>query len=760
MSQEFDSLRISPSIISSELDTVIRADSTLYDSIVQPIRKSDIETTINYTAQDSIRFNSQTQEVFMFGDTYIDYGEITLEAERIDVNWNIRTIHASYITDTTGKAIGKPVYSDGSDIYGTDEIIYNFKNRRALIKGVVTQKDEAFMHGKDVKKNSEDELFIKQASYTTCNLAEPHFEIRSSQLKVIPGNKVISGPFNLRFGDLPTPLFFPFGMFPQPKKKVSGIIFPSYGEETRRGFFLRNGGYYFAINDYVDARISGDIYSKGSNSVNFTSNYYKRYVARGTLNFSYSKSISDDIENPIETNDYWLRYNHNPQSKGSSSISASISAGTSSYNSNNNLLNEDFSRSINSSFTSNVSYRNSLPRTPFNMSLNLRHNQNLQTKIVNLTTPDFTLNMNRIYPLKNVVKSSRSPLAKLNFSHNFSSKFEINNNKIRMPSRIEISNSNPLADSIIPFKEENFDIILARSKFGGQHNIPISTSVTLLKYFTLSPSFNYRELWYMRELQYTYLPEVNKVRIDTLQGFSRAGSWSSGASLNTRIFGSIFFKKGKIKAIRHVMTPSVSFSYRPDFSSTKYGVYKEVQTDEDGATTTLSKYEGFLFGSPQGSESKTLGFSLTNNLEMKIASKKDTITGVEKIKIFDNLGMSSGYNIAADSFKLGNINLNARTSFFEGKISLNFTGTIDPYEYILLSESIRSDGSRNVSQRRVDRYSWNAGNGLGNFSNMNVSISMNFRPKVNRVTQNRVQSGTASLMYLSKAMGYYLLMIM
>ncbi|MBC6410076.1 MAG: LPS-assembly protein LptD [Ekhidna sp.] len=742
-SQDTDSLQINVPD-SLRLATTFQSDSIQRDSTISPQRRSDIETTINYDSKDSIRFNAQSQKVFMYGESYIDYGDITLEAERTEVDWSTRIIHASYITDSTGSAIGKPVYTDGPDVYATDDIIYNFRTRRALIKGVVTQQDEAFMHGEDVKKNSRDELFIKGASYTTCDLAEPHFEIKSNKLKVIPGNKVVSGPFNLRFRDLPTPLFFAFGMFPQPKKKASGIVFPSYGEENRRGFFLREGGYYFAINDYIDARITGDIYSKGGNALNFTSNYYKRYAYRGTFNFSYTKTVTDNVENPLETNDYWARWNHSPQSKGNSSISASVSAGTSTYNSNNNLINQDFSRSINSQFASNISYRNSLPRTPFNMSLNLRHSQNLQTRIVNLTLPDFTLNMNRIYPFKKLIKSSKSPLAKLNFSHNFVSRNEINNGPINEPSGFTIANSNPLADSTLAFKSENFDAILERSKVGGQHTIPISTSLTVLKYFTLNPSFNYRELWYTKELDYTFIPEENAVRVDTVDGFSRAGSWTSSASLNTRVYGYVAFNKGKVQAIRHVMTPSVSFSYSPDFSDPKYGVYKEVQIDttstNENNTRVLSKYQGFIFGSPPGGESKTLGFSLSNNLEMKVVSRKDTITGSKKIKIFDNLGMSTGYNLAADSFKLSNINFNARTSLFENKVSVNFTGTLDPYEYLLISERFNPDGSRNVTQRRRDRYTWNNGNGLGNLSNMNISVGINLRPKKKK-DQTRDQTG-------------------
>ncbi|MEM0939451.1 MAG: putative LPS assembly protein LptD [Bacteroidota bacterium] len=739
-SQEVDSLATDSTSLLIMNDT-IPLDSTIAEvdtTKSDTSYASDVETTINYNARDSLYFDVKSQELFLYGETHIDYGEVTLEAERTDVNWSRRTIHAKFRSDSLGKQIGKPVYSDGKDVYATDDIIYNFKTSRALIRGVVTEQDGAFMHGTDVKKNSQDELFIKGASYTTCNLEEPHFEIKSTRLKVIPGNKVVSGPFNMRFRDLPTPLFFPFGMFPQPKEKSSGIIFPSYGEERRRGFFLRDAGYYFAINDYIDARVTGDIYSKGGNALSINSNYFKRYTYRGTLNFSYTRTVTDELESGLETNDYRIRWNHSPQSKGNSSFSASVNAATQSYNQNNNLVVEDFSQSINSQLSSNLSYRNSLSGSPFNMSLNVRHNQNLRTEIVNLTVPDFTLNMNRIYPFKNLVKSSRSPLSKLNFSHNFVARYEVTNAPINDGafSSFTIANEDPLADSVLSFNVDNLDLILDRSKLGGRHNVPISTSMNVLKYFTLSPSFNYEELWYMQELDYTFIEEENAVRIDTVEGFSRAGSWSTGASLNTRLYGYVGFGDGKIQAIRHVMTPSVSFSFSPDFSDPRYGVYREVQTDTSGTTRILSRYEGFVFGSPRGGESKTLSFSVSNNLEMKVASKKDTVSGTKKIKLLDNLGLSSGYNLAADSFKLSNISVNARTSFFNNNISLNFTGTLDPYEYLLISESTGSDGSRTVQQRRLDRYTWNNGNGIGRLTNMNVSVGMNLSPRGSRSSNN------------------------
>lgn len=743
--QEIDSLGANLNESKIIGDSLIVADSVATDSTRQTPqqKRSDVETTINYHARDSLFFNVKSRELFLYGETHIDYGSVALDAERTDVDWNKRTLKARYTTDSTGKKIGKPVFTDGPDTYVTDDITYNFKTERAAIKGVITEQDGGFMHGEDVKKNSDDELFIRGAQYTTCNLEDPHFAIRSTKLKVIPNNKVVSGPFNMRFRDVPTPLFFPFGMFPQPKEKSSGVIVPSYGEERRRGFFLRNGGYYFAFSDYVDLRLTGDLYSKGGNAVNAVSNYFKRYSFRGTFNFSYVNSVSDEVENPLQTKDYSLRWNHTPESRGNSSFSASVNASTSSYNQNNNLVVQDFNRSINSQLASSISYRKIFAGTPFNMSTNLRHSQNLSTGIVNLTLPDLTVNMNRIYPLKGVSKSTNSPLTKLNFSHNFVAKNELSNNSVRKPN-FEVVNRGSRSDSVITFNSNNLNEIFRRSQLGGKHTIPISTSMSILKYFTINPSFNYQELWYTKELQYEYLEEENGVRIDTVDGFSRAGSWSTGASLNTRVYGTAFFKKGKIQAIRHVMTPSISFSYSPDFSDPKYGVYQDLKIDSLGNTQRVSKYEGFAYGSPSGGESKTLGFSLSNNIEIKVASKKDTVNGFKKIKLFDNLGLSSGYNLAADSFKLSNINVNARTSFLDGKISLNFTGTIDPYEYLLISETVNPRGVRSVNQRRLDRYTWNNGNGLGQLSSMTTSISLNLSPKGSR-NQNSGNNQTGSL---------------
>ena len=735
-----------PDSLASLPDT-IASDSLKTSKSPKP--KGDIETTINYNAKDSMFYDLENKKIFMYQEAHIDYGDIVLEANRTTVDWNMRTIQAEFATDSTGKKVGKPVFTQQGDTYETDNILYNFKTRRAIIKGVVTEQEGAFMHGEDVKMNEEKEMFIRRAKYTTCNLGHPHFFIESEKLKVIPGNKVVSGPFNLKFREIPTPFWFPFGMFPQPRKKATGIVFPSYGEEKQRGFFLRDGGYYLTFSDYMDLRLTGDIYSKGGHGLQANMNYRKRYSYSGSFNFSYNKSIIDNIEDPVETNDFWVRWSHRPETRGNSSFGASVSAGTSTYNSNNNLVNQDFSRSINSQFSSSVSYSQRFQRIPVNMSANLRHNQNIQTGIMSMTLPDYTMNVNRIYPFKNIVKNQKNPLAKISLSHNFAAKNEVTNAPVTSLGNLNIVNEDESNLDTLDFNLDNFGRLYKRAKIGGRHSIPVSTSFNMFNYITVSPSFNYTEIWYTRELDFSYDEELQGLRIDTLEGFSRTGYWTSGASMNTRFYGTVTFpgKDRKIQAIRHVVTPSVSFSYNPDFSE-RSGVFKEVQIDSLGNTRRLSKYESFAYGSPPSGESRTISFSLQNNLEMKVRDDKDSTQAYKKVKIFENLSMSTGYNLAAEEFKLSNINWNTRTSLFKNKVNVNLSGTIDPYVYNLINETVNPvTGVRTVQQERIDRYAWNNGQGLGNLSRLSTSIGFSLNSKSGKGsqqpdTQDQFETGT------------------
>ncbi len=709
----------------------MQVDTTSNNEMDSTIQKSEIETTINYSAKDSIFYDLKSQKIKLYGNSKIDYGEINLEAYEILVNWNDKTLDANYLTDSTGKKIGKPIFSEGNQSYETDKITYNFDSRKAKIKGIVTQLDDAYMQGEDVKKNEEDELFISHAMYTTCNLEEPHFHISSGKIKVIPGKKVVSGPFHLKFGDVPTPLGFIFGMFPQPKKKVSGLIMPNYGEEKRRGFYLRDGGYYFAVNDHIDLRLTGDVYSKGSYGMTLGSSYKKRYSYSGNLRFNYNKSKLGDFENPSTSNDFSFSWSHTPDAKGKSSrFSSSVNFQTNSYNQNKNLVYSDFNESINAQFNSNISYTKTFKGSPFNLSANLRHSQNVQTKKVNLTLPDVSYNMSRIYPFKNLGKLGKTALGKISISHRFNGKIELTNGSVgNSLSGLNILNSSNNFSEQIDFNMDNLNSIIDRSKIGGKHTIPISTSFNLLKYFTVSPSVNYNEIWYFKKLSYNYNELEDGIEIDTTNSFQRAWSYSSAFALSTRIYGTVFFKKGKIKAIRHVISPEISMSFSPDFTKPKFGYYENVQINSEGDTKLLSKYENFLFGSPRIGSSASMNFYIGNNLEMKVVDKNDTISGTRKIKIFDNLSFSSSYNFLADSFRLAPIRFSTRTSFFKRLINLSVSGNIDPYTFKLDSISENSSGIKNVYQRRVDELAYKNNQGIGSLAYINMSLGFRFSAK-------------------------------
>ena len=716
---------------SDSLLSLMQVDTTANNEMDSIIQKSEIETTINYSAKDSIFYDLKSQKIKLYGNSKIDYGEINLEAYEILVNWNDKTLDANYLTDSTGKKIGKPIFSEGNQSYETDKITYNFDSRKAKIKGIVTQLDDAYMQGEDVKKNEEDELFISHAMYTTCNLEEPHFHISSGKIKVIPGKKVVSGPFHLKFGDVPTPLGFIFGMFPQPKKKVSGLIMPNYGEEKRRGFYLRDGGYYFAVNDHIDLRLTGDVYSKGSYGMTLGSSYKKRYSYSGNLRFNYNKSKLGDFENPSTSNDFSFSWSHTPDAKGKSSrFSSSVNFQTNSYNQNKNLVYSDFNESINAQFNSNISYTKTFKGSPFNLSANLRHSQNVQTKKVNLTLPDVSYNMSRIYPFKNLGKLGKTALGKISISHRFNGKIELTNGSVgNSLSGLNILNSSNNFSEQIDFNMDNLNSIIDRSKIGGKHTIPISTSFNLLKYFTVSPSVNYNEIWYFKKLSYNYNELEDGIEIDTTNSFQRAWSYSSAFALSTRIYGTVFFKKGKIKAIRHVISPEISMSFSPDFTKPKFGYYENVQINSEGDTKLLSKYENFLFGSPRIGSSASMNFYIGNNLEMKVVDKNDTISGTRKIKIFDNLSFSSSYNFLADSFRLAPVRFSTRTSFFKRLINLSVSGNIDPYTFKLDSISENSSGIKNVYQRRVDELAYKNNQGIGSLAYINMSLGFRFSAK-------------------------------
>jgi hypothetical protein len=698
--------------------------------------KGDIETTINYNAKDSIIFDAINRIVYLYGGAYIVYGDIKLEAARITIDWNSSTLAAVGVTDSLGKEVGKPVFTQGADTYVTDNIRYNFKTRKALIRGVVTQQEEAYIHGDFVKRDANNNLYIHGARYTTCNLEHPHFYIQAGKLKALPGDKIIAGPFHLKIADISTPLGFLFGMFPAPQKRVSGIIIPTYGEENRRGFFLRDGGYYLAISDYLDLAVTGEAYTLGSRGFQVASNYRKRYSYAGNFSLRYNRqNLGQEGEENL-SRDFWISWAHNPQSKGAGRFSASVNAGTSSFTNNNPSLN-NFERNLNQQFSSNISYSNSLPGTPFNLSARASLVQDVVRNTADLLLPEVGLTMQRQYPAQWFGRSGRSWWEQINFSYTGTATNRINNRAA--PTTIggfRIAGVAPtdVPQEPLPLNAQNFGTLFRRANNGVRHAIPVSTSLNLLNHFTLTPSFNYQEVWNFRRLQFAdFTEEAGGVQVDTLGGFSRASSWNLNAGLNTKFYGFFYFNKKnpnpKVQAIRHMVIPTVGFSYAPDFGGEQYGNYQNVIVGRDPAGNVIERqfsiFQGFAYDVPQSGRQGSITFNLSNNLEMKVREKGDTATTYKKVPLLERLNFSSSYNMLRDSLKLAPISISGNTSFFNNLVSVNFGGTLNPYMYRIDSTFRNSREEQIIVQSQVDRLAIANGGGLGRLEMVNVGISTN-----------------------------------
>lgn len=724
---------------------IIAPDSTLrsfldnelaLDSIkpIPVIPVGDIKTTVHYRSGDSLTINMITKDVKMFGAANINYSPITITAEEITVNWQDNLMMAEGKVDSTGRKYGTPIFLNGAETYETDEIKYNFKTEKAAIKGLVTTQGDGFIHADQVFKNAQGELFNKTTLYTTCNLAHPHYSIKARKVKVIPGKVMISGPFNMIVNDVPLPLGFFFGIFPDQQHRNSGIIFPTFGEETRRGFYLRQGGYYFAINDYINLDLTGDIYTRGGWAVRATSAYNKRYSFRGNILFNFTK-LRTENESTLETtesNDFRFSWAHTPISKGTGRFSASVDLASSSYSDNNILANPIDQTKTN--LSSRVNYSKSFTGTPISLGVSASFNQNLNTKLANIVLPDFNLNVQNIYPFKKQGSSGRAWYEKIVFRYSMNASNKITNRIITAD-----------GDSIVELNAETLPLLIKQGSNGFNHQIPISTSLSLFKHFKLNPSLNYQERWYFKKLDYSYDEESQKIVTDTINGFTAVRSYQAAVGITSIIYGTVFFKREYgVQAIRHQMIPSISYSYRPDFGDPKFDYFQEVQSDNLGNTRTLSRYAGFVYGSPGRGKSSNIGFSLTNTLEMKFRNRKDTTGKAEKIILLRNFGLSTGYNLAVDSFQLAPISINASTNIFDNKplgksatttgFNINFRGTIDPYLYVL--DSITGEGTTQVvHQRRLNQFAFNNGQGLGQFSSFNISISTGFRAKTKGSTQ-------------------------
>jgi lipopolysaccharide assembly outer membrane protein LptD (OstA) len=660
------------------INKVFGSDLVLSPDSVIPQKKAPVLTEkVEYNAQDSMRFDIQSQKVFLYGDATVNYGTVELKAAYIVFDLKNNELYAKGVLDTNDNYIGRPYFEDAGQGFVSDSIKYNFKSQKGKIHKAVAQEGEGFIHGAQIKKVSDDVMYIKDGKYTTCNLDhDPHFAIESKKLKLIKDDKIITGAAWLTVADVPTPLVLPFGYFPTKKGRSSGIILPTYGDSPRLGFFLNNGGYYWGINDQLTAAFTGDIYTRGSYALRSTLDYKTRYKRNGRLTLQYSnfkQGLNGDVYGTkVQAPDYsesknvfvvW-RHQQDPKKNPKSNFSADVNAGSvSNFRNNINSTSNDF---LTNTFKSNILYNRSFNvlGKASNLTLNASHDQNTRDSVINLTLPSANFAINRFYPFKKMVKTG-SNLGRIGISYNTSF---LN----RMTTK-EDSNF---------FRSEKLQEILQSSRNGFRQNIPISASQKIFKYVTLSENFNYTGYGYLKTFQENWdTNSTNNLNIDTISGFDYFDSWNMSANLSTRYYMMYTYgSNSKIQAIRHTLTPTAGFSYLPESNKDYFSEY--YRYDAEGNLQDTIEYSRFtrgIYGGPRaGDKQGNINFSLQNNIEMKVATPKDSVNTSKKIKLLENLSLSSSYNVFADSLNLAPVSINAWTTLFKN-FTVRFTSRLDPY---------------------------------------------------------------------------------
>jgi hypothetical protein len=695
-----DSIRVSvPAPASPSDTTIVKKKNKLLDAEVK------------YNSKDSIRFEVNNKKLFLYDEAKVDYQDISLKSAYIELDLNKKIVFAKGAADSSGIIKGNPVFDDKGQSFESKQMSYNFETKKGLIKDVITKEGDSYVHGKSVKKMDNDELYIKGGKYTTCDNPEPHFHIQSSKLKIIPNNKIISGPAYVAVENVPTPLALPFALFPNKQGQTSGIILPLYGESPRLGFFLTNGGYYMNISEYMDLALTGDIYSKGSWAGGGSTNYKKRYKYQGNFNARYSnikigeswlKDYKNDRgENPFfeDNKDFLIQWRHtqDPKARPNSIFSADVNAGTSRYN-QLNALSTGSGNFLTNTLQSNVSYSKSWPGKPYNLSVSARHSQNTLARDMTVMLPEAAFTVNRIFPFKRQVQvGSQKWYEKIGVTYSNSTRNEL------------------ITKDSLFWDRNNIN----RLRNGMMHNFETSTSYRALKHFTINPRITYVDRWNIQTIEKRYSEESNNFITDTVVGFRRVGEYNASTNVTTILYGMYQFKRGPVQAVRHVLTPSVGFTFRPDFDTRVFGYY-----GQNGTLASYSPYEIGAFGMPGSGNQGLINFNLINNLEMKVKSPKDSLTGFKKVKIFENISFSANHNIFAEEFKWSMIDVSGRTQLMN-HVDLLFNGRFDPY--VLNEDSIPV---------RINRLEILDNKRLGRFTDGRLAVNFSLRSRENRQPLN------------------------
>lgn len=703
----------------------LRYDSTAIDTTAADSakRKPGIDAPVDYECTDSLVYDAETRLVHLYGKAQVKYMDMTLNAAKITMNMDSSMVRASGERDTAGILQDKPAYSQGSDNYHSELMAFNFKTKKGYITNVETTQGDGFMQSQHSKRAADGTLYLEHAKYTTCDAKHPHFYLALSRAKVRPGKESVFGPAYLVVADVPLPLAVPYGFFPFNKKYSSGFIMPSYGDETSRGFYLRDGGYYFAINDYMDFKALGEIYTKGSWGLSAETNYRKRYRYNGNFYISFLRTVDGEKNMPdyAVTKSLKVQWTHSKDAKASpnTTFSARVNFASENYERSNLESMYNPLAYTQSTRASSVSFSHTFPSIGLNIAGSTNLTQSLRNSSVSMTLPDLSISLNRFYPFRRKHQAGKE----------------------RWYEKISMSYTGSLSNSINTKEDKLFKSNLVKDwRNGMQHRIPIDATFQVFKYINISPQFSLRDIMYTNRVMRSWDETTQKEVADTTYGFYNLYDWSLGVSANTTLYG--FYKPwrklfgDKIIAVRHVFKPSVSFSYAPDFTSSHYGYQRTyVKTDANGevSTVTYSPYSGGIYSYPSGTKQGMITMSVSNNVEMKVKSDRDT-TGERKISIIDELYGALSYNMAAETRPWSNLNTRIRL-----KLTKNYTfsmaAVFATYAYAF---------DKNGRVVTSDRTEWSYGR-FGRFQGMSQNLSYTFNNEtLSKLFSRRSDRSTAS----------------
>lgn len=659
------------SVRSQTADSItVAADSARKGGYLVPLSKDAVTEIVSYKAADSVAIDLESKKAFLYREGEIDFEDMNLKADAVVLDFNSQRLHANGVVDSAGKYQGRPVFKQGESEYNADTLMYNYKSGKGLIYGVITQEGDGFLHGDKIKKINDSVMYLSSGQYTTCNYAHPHFAINFTESKLIANDKILTGPAYVSIEDVPTPLALPFAFFPLAHDRSSGILLPSYGWMNGRGYYLKDGGYYFAINDFVDLALLGELYTNLSWALEAQSNYYRRYKYKGNFDIRYGVTktgIRGDTNTYNKYGDFKVTWRHDQDAKANPNSRFSANVNLISRNYNRNTTNSaDY---FNSTTTSSVSYTTSLGSW-FNLALSARESYNIQTGLMNIQLPSLSLSSNTFYPFRR-----KMPSGAYRWYENISMSYVLEG-----ANNVNAQDTNILKKSI-----------LNQMQYGISHRLPIQSTLKVLKFFNWTNSLTYNERWHWSTIDKS-IDSTGTLVIDTIRGFKANRDIGFNSTLSTRIYGMFNFKFGPLKALRHVVNPSLSFNFRPDFGSERFGYWKSY-TDTTGYVHRYSIFEQSLYGGPADGRSGQIGFSIGNNLEAKIKPLRDTSDELKKVMLIENLSLSMNYDLARDSLNWSNLNVSGRTTLFK-MLVLNYSGSFSPYE-------IDSLGNKH------NRYLWN-----------------------------------------------------